>query len=86
MIELSPTKVTKLERRAWSVAEVSERLGVSRNFLLAHIRDGLLRARKLGRRVIILNEDLDAYLNNAKEVCTGPHSVESHQAESRHAE
>jgi excisionase family DNA binding protein len=48
------TKVTmqkaSTDRRAWSVHEVCERLGVSRNFLLGQIRCGLLRARRLGRR------------------------------------
>jgi excisionase family DNA binding protein len=86
VIEPNLTRVTKLERRAWSIAEVSERLGVSRNFLLGHIRGGLLRARRLGRRVVILSEDLDTYLNNAEEVCTDPHNVESHQAAHRHVE
>jgi len=63
------SKVTNGARRAWSVAEVSERLGVSRNFLLRHIQQGQLRARRLGRRVVILSEDLDAYLNEAEPVC-----------------
>jgi excisionase family DNA binding protein len=56
------------ERRAWSVAETCQRLGVSRNFLFGQIRNGLLRARRLGRRIVILNEDLDAYLENAEPV------------------
>jgi excisionase family DNA binding protein len=70
VIESNQTGVTNVERRAWSIAEVSERLGVSRNFLLGHIRGGLLRARRLGRRIVILTEDLDAYLNNAEQVGT----------------
>lgn len=74
------TKVTmqkaSTDRRAWSVHEVCERLGVSRNFLLGQIRCGLLRARRLGRRVVILTEDLDQYLQNANEV--GGRACESH--------
>lgn len=67
MTDFKETKVTKLERKAWSIAEVCERLGVSRNFLLGQIRDGLLRARRLGRRIVIVNEDLDHYLDNARQ-------------------
>ena len=69
MVEPKTTSVTKEERRAWSIAEVAARLGVSRNFVLAQISRGLLRARRLGRRVVILTEDVDAYLNNAEQVC-----------------
>jgi excisionase family DNA binding protein len=58
-----------VERRAWSIAEVAARLGVSRNFVLGQISRGFLRARRLGRRVVVLTEDLDAYLNNAEQVC-----------------
>ena len=68
MRELSSTKVTNIERRAWSVAEVAAHIGVSRNFLLGQIQRGLLRARRLGGRVVILREDLDAYLNEAEQV------------------
>lgn len=68
MIGATLAKVTSQDRRAWSIAEVSQRLGVSRNFLLGHIRAGRLRARRLGRRVVILSEDLDTYLNNAEQV------------------
>jgi hypothetical protein len=31
----------------------------------------MLRARRLGRRVVILNEDFDDYLNNAERVRGG---------------
>jgi excisionase family DNA binding protein len=65
MIDPKSIKGTKVERWAWSIAEVSQRLGVSRNFLLGHIRDGRLRAGRLGRRVVILSEDLDSYLSTS---------------------
>lgn len=63
------TKVTKEERRAWSIAEVAARLGVSRHFILAQISRGALRARRLGRRVVVLTEDLESYLAGAEQVC-----------------
>lgn len=71
MVNIGSTKVTSIERRAWSITEACIKVGVSRNFLLAQIRHGVLRARRLGRRIVILNEDLDAYLNDAEQVCTG---------------
>jgi excisionase family DNA binding protein len=68
MADLKRTMVTSEERMAWSVAEVAARLGVSRNFVLGQISRGVLRARRLGRRVVILNEDLGIYLDNAERV------------------
>jgi len=65
------TKLTNVGRRAWSLAEICERLGVSRNFLLGQIQGGALRARRLGRRVVVLNEDLEAYLIAAEVVGSG---------------
>ena len=53
-------------RRGFSVSEACEVVGVSPNFLKGQIRQGLLRARRLGRRVIILSEDLEAYLATAE--------------------
>ncbi len=71
MVAFRSTKVTSIERRAWSITEACMKVGVSRNFMLDQIRRGVLRARRLGRRIVILNEDLDAYLNNAEQVGTG---------------
>lgn len=59
------------ERRARSITEACEELGVSRNFLMSQIRQGLLRARRFGRRVIILNEDFETYLDSAESVSAG---------------
>ena len=69
MISVRQTKVMGEERLAWSIAETCKKLGFSRNFLLDQIRQGLLPARRLGRRrIVILNEDLDAYLKGAEQV------------------
>jgi excisionase family DNA binding protein len=61
------TKVTEAARRAWSIAEVSERLGVSKNFVNKEIKRRALRGRRIGRRIIVLVEDLENYLHNAQE-------------------
>lgn len=41
-------------RSAWSIAEVAERHGVSKQFIRNEITAGRLRAKRLGRRVVIL--------------------------------
>ena len=69
MVEPKTTSATKRERRAWSVAEVAARLGVSRNFVLAQISLRCSAREGCGQRVVILTEDVDAYLNNAEQVC-----------------
>ena len=46
------------QRRGWSIAEAANIYGVSRGFLLNRIKQGDLRTRKVGRRVIILDSDL----------------------------
>lgn len=50
---------------ALSVSEVSERSGLSKSFLRLEIRRKNLPARKIGRRVLILADDLRSYLENA---------------------
>jgi excisionase family DNA binding protein len=61
-INTTPTKVT--ERRVRSLSEVSEQLGASRNFVYSEIQRGKLKARKMGRRVVILTEDFTDYVNS----------------------
>jgi hypothetical protein len=58
---MEQTSITK--RRAWSVGELSKSHGLSDGFLRKKIREGALRARKLGRRVIVLDDDWRAFLN-----------------------
>ena len=49
-------------RLAFSVADVSDHLRVSTDTVVRRIRSGELPAKKIGARVIILAEDLKAYL------------------------
>jgi excisionase family DNA binding protein len=53
----------------WSVEELASSLGLSKSFLRNEIRKGSLRARKIGRRVIILTSDLDKYLSDIPNHC-----------------
>jgi excisionase family DNA binding protein len=47
---------------AYSVEEISERTTLSKAFLRNEIRAGNLKIQRFGRRVLVLNDDLQAYL------------------------
>jgi excisionase family DNA binding protein len=64
-VDRKVTKGLHGARRAWSISEVCETLTLSRGFVNSQIRTGHLRAKKLGRRTLILDEDLTDYLANA---------------------
>jgi excisionase family DNA binding protein len=51
-------------RRAYSVNSAAEVIGAGRDGVYAAIRSGKLRARKFGRRTLILDEDLTAFLRS----------------------
>lgn len=52
------------ERWAFTIAEVAAITGIPRTSLYAERRRGALIVRKVGRRTVILAEDLRAFLNN----------------------
>ena len=51
-------------RVAWSVSEVAASTGLSRGFVRSEIKHGHLRARRAGRRVLVLDKELHRYLND----------------------
>jgi excisionase family DNA binding protein len=51
-------------KMAWSLEEISNFTGLSVAFLRNEIRAGRLPFKKFGRRVLILDEDLQTYLAN----------------------
>jgi excisionase family DNA binding protein len=53
---------TKGEYRAFRISEVCAKTGLGRTTLYAAIKSGALRARKCGRRTLILARDLDEWL------------------------
>lgn len=56
------------DRVAFSLPEVGELTSVSQTTVFALIREGKLRAVKLGRRTVVLGEDLQAFLASLKPV------------------
>ena len=52
-------------RAASSVERVSERTDLSKSYIRNEIRAGNLRAIRRGRRVLILEDDLQAYLRGS---------------------
>ena len=53
-------------RKAWRLAELANLLGVSHGFLRTEIRRRKLTARKCGRAVLILESDLNDYLEQRR--------------------
>jgi excisionase family DNA binding protein len=51
------------QRMAWGLGEVSEFTGLSLAFLRNEVRAGRLPVRRFGRRVLVKDEDLKAYLD-----------------------
>jgi excisionase family DNA binding protein len=54
-------------RMAWGLGEISEYTGLSLAFLRAEVRAGRLPVRRFGRRVLVRNADLQAYLDRGSE-------------------
>jgi hypothetical protein len=58
-------------RIAWSLAEISVLTGLSLGYLRNEQRSGRLAIKKFGRRVVVLDEDLRAYLTRGSEKGVG---------------
>jgi excisionase family DNA binding protein len=54
-------------RIAWSLSEIARQTGLSLGFLRNEVRAARLPIRKFGRRVLVLDEDLRAYLVRGSE-------------------
>jgi len=53
-------------KRGYSIRDLCAAFGVSKGFVLAEIKRGKLPARRFGRRVIVLHEDLAVYLESGR--------------------
>lgn len=64
-IEKLLTSVTE-KKLAYSLPEVANATTLSESLLRKHIRTGALKATKIGRRTVILAQDLETYLLGSK--------------------
>ena len=55
-------------KRAHSIKSAAESMDAGRDAVYAAIRSGLLKAKKYGRRTLILDEDLTAFLRSLPEL------------------
>jgi excisionase family DNA binding protein len=51
------------EKRAFTISEATQYLGLGRSSIYRALERGELRRRKAGRRTLILREDLDRFLD-----------------------
>ena len=66
--DMMPTKnILYQQRNCWSIAEVAERNGVSKQFVRLEISRGRLRAKKVSRRILISVQSEAEWLENAPE-------------------
>jgi excisionase family DNA binding protein len=59
---MSKTFVGQAEKLAYSVEEISEQSSLSIDFLRKEIREGRLKVRRAGRRILILKSDFMNYI------------------------
>jgi hypothetical protein len=61
---------------AMSIKDCTDESGIGINAIYDEIRNGKLKARKIGRRTIILRADFEAYLNAlpALDLSNNPHT------------
>lgn len=62
-IKAKPEEKTKIEKLTFTVAEAAAILGVCERTLRKYTKEGLISARKFGRRVLYLKEEIYRYLN-----------------------
>lgn len=55
-----------LSRLGWSLGELSAATGLSVGLLRKEVRCGALQVRRIGRRVIVLEEDWRRYISGRK--------------------
>ena len=66
-----PNVEPTLPRRAYSIPEVCQLVGIGRTSVFGEIKEKRLRAVKCGRRTLIRTEDLDAWLRSLENSLQG---------------
>ncbi|MCB1783116.1 MAG: helix-turn-helix domain-containing protein [Alphaproteobacteria bacterium] len=57
-----------MKKHAYSIKEAGFRAGIGSTKIYSLINSGKLKARKLGRRTIILDDDLEAFLSSLETI------------------
>ncbi|MDR0328280.1 MAG: helix-turn-helix domain-containing protein [Planctomycetaceae bacterium] len=65
---------TEPERIGYSIKETTESLGISRETVDSLIREGKIRAIKIGKRVIVSVQSLRDFVDGKKEPCDSERS------------
>jgi len=60
-------EMTNRDKLAYSVEEISEQTTLSKGFVRNEISAGNLKVQRFGRRVLVLNQDLQNYLNKEEQ-------------------
>ena len=63
--------MSEARRRAHSVDSAAKIIGAGRDGIYKAIREGQLKARKFGRRTLILDEDLTEFLRSLPDLDLG---------------
>jgi excisionase family DNA binding protein len=56
------TNTRSVTKMAWGITEIATALGLSHGFVRKEIARGALKGMKVGRRVLVLDEELRRYL------------------------
>lgn len=64
-MEVSGGRPQTIARKGHSVRQICLEYGLSKGLVTREIKRGKLRARRVGRRRVILDGDLQAYLEHA---------------------
>lgn len=59
---MSQITVAENQKTAFSIAEISEQTTLSEAYLRRKIEEGILKATRFGRRVLVRREDYESFL------------------------
>ena len=66
-----------MQKHAYSIKEAMHELGIGRSKLYAEIKEGKIEIRKIGRKSIILADELQKYLNSLPSSEEAQHNTKS---------
>ena len=68
LLNLTESKANKtLPKVSWTLLEIAEATGLSLSFIRYEVKRGNLPIKKFGRRILVLNQDFNNYMENGSE-------------------